>query len=251
MIFYFSGTGNSCQVAVNLGKVLQEKVYAMTDALEGNRKYVLLEKETVGFVFPVHAWGPPEVVLRFIGTVCFNRSPDNIYMVCTCGDDTGKTTGLFKRAIGRRGWECRAGFSVVMPNTYVCLPGFDVDPLPLARKKLYDAEKRISEIAGNLRARKFIFDCHEGSFPRIKSYLIRPLFRCFLMSSRLFRVEKNPCISCGKCVQACPLNNIRLEWDYPVWGNRCTMCLACYHHCPKHAISYGGLTKKKGQYVNG
>ena len=29
---------------------------------------------------------------------------------------------------------------------------------------------------------------------------------------------------------------------------RLTMCLACYHACPQHAIQYGNRTKNKGQY---
>ena len=57
------------------------------------------------------------------------------------------------------------------------------------------------------------------------------------------------CISCGKCVSACPLQNIRLEKGRPLWGKDCAMCLSCYHHCPKHAIEYGSMTKRKGQFT--
>ncbi|MCI7256823.1 MAG: ferredoxin, partial [Prevotella sp.] len=28
-------------------------------------------------------------------------------------------------------------------------------------------------------------------------------------------------------------------------------CLSCYHHCPHHAINYGNITKKRGQYFFG
>ena len=37
----------------------------------------------------------------------------------------------------------------------------------------------------------------------------------------------------------------------PVWGADCAMCLACYHHCPEHAVGYGNATKGKGQYAPG
>ena len=34
---------------------------------------------------------------------------------------------IFSSAVTRKGWQCVAGYSVTMPNTYVSLPGFDVD----------------------------------------------------------------------------------------------------------------------------
>lgn len=43
------------------------------------------------------------------------------------------------------------------------------------------------------------------------------------------------------------MNNIKVT-DRPVWGDNCTQCLACYHICPVHAVEYGKVTAKKGQY---
>ena len=174
--------------------------------------------------------------------------PSYVYFVCTCGDDTGKTAAIFSRAVQEKGWMCRAGFSVIMPETYVCLPGFDVDPKDKERKKLREAVGRIEEIARYVAGRAEKEDCNEGGFPWVKSYLIRPLFNRFMTSAESFHVTA-ACISCGKCVTACPLQNVRLEKGRPVWGKDCAMCLSCYHHCPKHAVAYGNLTKKKGQYT--
>ncbi len=56
------------------------------------------------------------------------------------------------------------------------------------------------------------------------------------------------CIGCGKCVELCPLNNIRLENGKPVWGKNCTHCMACICHCPKEAIEYGKKSKGKPRY---
>ena len=56
------------------------------------------------------------------------------------------------------------------------------------------------------------------------------------------------CIGCGKCVQLCPLNNIRLDKDKPVWGSNCTHCMACICYCPKEAIEYGKRSVGKPRY---
>ncbi len=248
MLLYFSGTGNSRWVANLLGKLLDERVYALLDIWGDELLLDLEEEEALGFVFPVYAWGPPALVSGFLSKVRANKIPSYVYFVCTCGDDTGKTADIFARAVQEKGWISPAGFSVIMPETYVCLPGFDVDPKDKEQKKLREAVGRIEDIARYVAARTDKVDCKEGRFPWIKSYLIRPLFNRFMTSAKSFHVT-DACISCGKCVTACPLHNVRLEKKHPVWGQNCAMCLSCYHHCPKHAIEYGRMTKHKGQFT--
>ena len=248
MIYFFSGTGNSKAIANILAKQLEDRVVSVVSALDQTDSLVLLEGEPLGFVFPVYSWGPPEVVLRLIASLQLTVKPSYLYFVCTCGDDIGKTADVFCKAVSARGWECRAGFSVTMPNTYVCLPGFDVDSTDEQKRKIAHAAARVVSVAERIAARESCFDCHEGVMPNLKTYAIRPLFNRFLMTPKPFRVTDD-CVSCGKCIKACPTKNIKWKDGRPSWGNNCTMCLACYHHCPKHAIEYGKQTKHKGQYT--
>ena len=247
MITFFSGTGNSRAVAEILAKELKDGLVPVMEVLRLNREYVLKEGEPLGVVFPVYSWGPPEVVLRMVEEIRLTAQPAYVYFVCTCGDDTGKTADIFAKVVKARGWNCDAGFSVIMPNTYVCLPGFDVDSTVVQQQKLTAASLRVKDLVGRIQQRVKGFECHEGGVPRLKSYAIRPLFNRFLMDAKRFQVTAD-CISCGKCIRACPTKNIKWKDGRPAWGEDCTMCLACYHHCPKHAIEYGGQTKNKGQY---
>lgn len=248
MITVFSGTGNSLAVANLLAKQLGENVVPVMEALTLNREYLLRENEALGFVFPVYSWGPPEVVLRLVASLKLTLKPSYVYFVCTCGDDAGKTADVFCEAVQKRGWKCDTGFSVVMPNTYVCLPGFDVDPAELQQTKIAHATVRVMDLAKRIQAREHCIDCNEGGMPRLKTYGIRPLFNKLLVDAKRFKVNAY-CVSCGKCIRACPTHNIKWRDGRPSWGNDCTMCLSCYHHCPKHAIEYGSLTKNKGQYT--
>lgn len=248
MIYVFSGTGNSQTIATMLAKGLNDRVVPVTKAMRQAEMPILTDDETLGFVFPVYSWGPPEVVLSFIRSLHWLVKPSYVYFVCTCGDDTGKTADVFCEAVKATGLHCDAGFSVIMPNTYVCLPGFDVDNEELQKRKLAHAAARMANLMERIKAREKGFDCHEGGFPRLKTYGIRPLFNRFLMSPKPFRVTGD-CVSCGKCIRVCPTKNIKWKDGRPSWGDDCTMCLACYHHCPKHAIEYGKHTKGKGQYT--
>ena len=248
MIFVFSGTGNSNAVAKMLAKQMDDRVVSVMDALYHHDSFLLAEDESVGFVFPVYSWGPPAVVLQLISSLNLALKPSYLYFVCTCGDDTGKTAEVFSAAVKARGWKCHAGFSVTMPNTYVCLPGFDIDPADTTQRKLAHATIRTMNLAERLQHKEEVFDCHEGGFPRLKTYVIRPLFNKVLMSTKPFHVT-DACVSCGKCIQVCPTKNISWKDGRPSWSDNCTMCLACYHHCPKHAVEYGNRTKGKGQYT--
>ncbi|WP_408610337.1 EFR1 family ferrodoxin [Lacrimispora sphenoides] len=56
-------------------------------------------------------------------------------------------------------------------------------------------------------------------------------------------------LSCGKCAELCPLNNIILTDGKPVWGNHCTHCMACLHRCPTEAIEYKKKTQGKAECI--
>ena len=250
MIFYFSGTGNSRWVATQMAAALGEELFEICEARRKSLvSFNLCGGETVGLVFPVHAWSPPKVVLDFISEMRFSIYPSYMYFVCTCGDDTGKTAEVLCRTARRRGWICDAGYSVTMPNTYVCLPGFDVDAGELERKKLSAAVGRVSEIIAELRERRTGFHLCEGSMPWAKTYILGPLFRHFLMRDKKFHTTE-ACTGCRICERVCPMHNISMQDGRPRWRGQCTMCLACYHHCPGHAVHFGKETLDKGQYTN-
>lgn len=247
MIFYFSGTGNSAWAARRIAEEQNEDLLAIAEEIDKNKEYRLKEGEIVGFVFPVYAWGPPEIVLRFIHQMKMSK-PKYLFFVCTCGDDTGRTSQVFSAAVHRKGWQCVAGYSVTMPNTYVSLPGFDVDSKDIESQKIQNAIARMCFINEEIAARVVMkqFNCHEGGMPFMKTYILRPLFKALLMSPKPFHAT-NTCIACKKCERVCPVHNIKVT-ERPVWGNNCTQCLACYHDCPVHAVQYGKATRTKGQY---
>ena len=63
-----------------------------------------------------------------------------------------------------------------------------------------------------------------------------------------FRVDKSKCINCGKCVKACPVQNITLKDGKFRFGGHCLGCTACSFNCPTNAINIGMLN---GWKVNG
>ncbi len=220
---------------------------------EADPEILDFEGDQLGFVFPVYAWSVPPIVERFVNRLSpdFIRDVNNreipVWMVCTCGDDIGRTDKRMEKILERKGLKMKGAWSVIMPNTYVLLPGFDVDPTELEQKKLKEAEPRITEISKAIRQKKFTVDVTRGTMPRIKTNLIFPLFRRYGINPQKWHWNSR-CIKCNKCESVCPVGNIEMKEGHPLWHNKCISCLACYHHCPTHAINYGKITRNKGQY---
>ncbi len=245
MIALFSATGNSRLVARSLaeelgGESVRELLSLSQSDIEGQERII--------WVFPVHGWGIPTVVREVIER--HTLSPDTIhYLVLTCGDDIGLTDRHFRELIESRGGHLKGAFSVTMPNTYVIFPGMNTDSHSLEEQKLREAPARVEVIAKYIEAGKEVTDVVAGALPGLKSGILRRFFLRHLLTSRPFHVIERDCKRCGACSRVCPLGNITMSRErLPQWGPHCATCLACYHRCPAHAVAYGRVTSRKGQY---
>lgn len=269
MILWFSGTGNSREVAERLAAHLHEPMCELTPVRLSTLANMASEKRII-WVFPVYSWGVPPYVRKVIEAIGHEViSVDAVHhLVVTCGDDTGLTAQMWRKCIRKRGWKSGSAFSVQMPNNYVCMKGFDVDSAQIESEKLDAAPQRIKDAASMIvrseESGEYVTDMVKGSFAWFKSKVIYPWFIRYAMSPKPFHYTK-ACISCGKCAAICPLDNIAMAIDpgtstepgvirrhrrHPQWGDNCAGCLACYHVCPRHAVEYGKATIGKGQYLN-
>ncbi len=232
MIYVFSGTGNSQWVA---------------DKLQGMVKD---GPDVFGLVFPVYGWGIPKVVEKYIKEHLEEiKSAQYVYAVMTCGDDIGYADKVLEKTLEGK---LDAVFSVHMPNTYVCLPGFNVDKDDVAGAKVKETLELLPSIADSIRKRDKKTEVVRGAFAWVKTYVLRPPFNRFLVTDKYFHVISRQCIHCKRCVRGCPVGNMEMDKDgNVVWKHEnCTGCLRCYHRCPDHAIHFGKFTKNKGQKIH-
>ena len=252
MVYYFSGTGNSRLVAEGLSELLAEHCGRITDINPCDEE---VKGESIGFVFPVYSWGVAPIMTQFVDRLPLSfweevkRRQMSVWCVMTCGDEVALAPEMFAKTLSRHAVSLQSVWSVIMPNNYVLLPGFDVDPKDVERRKLEAAPGRIREIARGISQHMRCVDVVRGGSAWLKTKLVYPLFCKWGIFPKKWH-STAACVGCSICAKSCPLKNVEMRDGTPRWGDNCCSCLACYHSCPRHAVAYGKITFSKGQYFN-
>jgi ferredoxin len=221
------------------------------------------EADLIGLVFPVfyatNDSGIPLIIERFVNKLENLRSK-YIFAVCTCGYMPGTTIENLGKAIASRGGKLAAGFTLRMTAKNISEKKHQ--KMRVRRKKKIEA---ISDYVNNRREgkfetrgwlRKIILAPLRALEKPIFMYRYRRLSSTFKKSfkdliplaDRSFRT-KNNCTGCGTCTRVCPVNNIKLVDDKPVWLHHCENCYACYAWCPKNAVC-GDIVSYNDWYRN-
>lgn len=244
MIVYFTGTGNSRHCARLLAGLLEDQcVDAFHWIREGLGAELQSEKPWV-FVSPTYAWQLPRVFRDFIRFGRFGGSRE-AYFVLTCGGETGNAVQGIRKLCQEKEFDFRGLMPVVMPDNYLVM--FPSPKPEEIRTLLAAAPARLEEAAQRIRAGETFPPVQVGLMDKVKSGPINEGMHRYFIRTKKF-MATGDCVSCGKCETVCPLGNIRLEGGKPVWGDRCTHCMACLNLCPTGAIEYGKATRGKERY---
>lgn len=270
MIFYFSGTGNSKWAAKTLALETGDTLVSIPEVINSDCSFTIEKDEHVGFIFPIHGWRVPNIVKEFltkltIKTLGEDTSHVKHYCFClvTAGDTIGKAMERFQQQLKsitvNDALSLKAVCSLIMPESYVGLPGMDVDTKEKELEKKELASKQLKEFSNILKQHPHkdsnqIWGWNQlirGPIPSFFSGPVGGFFERFLITDKPFHVDSRRCVKCGICTNVCPVSDIKGGLGFePEWlhNGKCLTCFSCYHHCPHHAIEFGKRTQKKGQY---
>jgi ferredoxin len=245
MVLYFSGTGNSRYAAKLIGSIAGDKTVSMNERIKRGEKSAFHSARPYVFVVPAHAWRMPAVAEKFIRDSRFEGSRE-AYFVMTCAGSPGQAARWCEKLCGEKGFLYRGFTSVFMPNNYII--GSSTPGRAEAAACIRASRPRIIAAAEHIRDGKELPAEKHVRTGAFLSGAINPLFRLSISAKGFFTTAA--CNGCGRCEELCPTNNIRLAEGRPVWGDRCTDCMACICGCPQEAVEYRRRTQGKPRFFN-
>jgi Pyruvate/2-oxoacid:ferredoxin oxidoreductase delta subunit/flavodoxin len=239
-IYYYSSTGNSLAFSREIARLIGG---ARIEPIARYRTDPARPRTArVGFVFPIHGWGPPSTVEEFISKVDLEGA-DYVFAVSTCGGTAANTLPMLRKTLRARGFDLNAGFIVRAPG-YLDGGGTPNGLIELVRKlsgrPFGTTAERLFEIADVIQAartmkpeRNALAGALLGSFFHTKAGA------SFRTMDANYTVAPT-CSSCGTCVRVCPRGNISRESGITTWHHDCEFCGACATWCTQHAIGFRG-----------
>lgn len=245
-ILFFSGTGNSLQVAKDIGEQLGG-VELCSMALLADEQEVEVKAGLLGIVFPVYYACMPMIVEKVVKKLKPGKAT-YIFAVATNGGSAGAVLKLLDESLRESGAKLSSGFLVSMPGNYIVKYG--AFPLKMQQSAFKKEKEKVKKIAAAIQAR-------EVRKPEMSKLLVDRIFTTtmhkqvkeFCIKDKEFWVTES-CNACGICEKACPVKNISLSNDKPAWKHKCEQCMACIQWCPKEAIQYGKKTVGRKRYRN-
>ena len=247
VVYYFSGTGNSENVAHWIANVAREK--GMEVILNNIAKTDRLAISTldcntlVAFVSPVHGFNYPPVTLNFI--LRFPKGKSNVLLMNTrAGMRIGKwnvpgLTGIafyFSAFILKlKGYSIKSMFPVDLPSNWISVhPGLNDRTVKYLHERNQEKVYRFAQkvLAGGSDFRAL--------YEIIQDTLIAPISLGYYFIGRFFFAKtyyaSADCDNCGICIKNCPVQAIKTVDNRPFWTFNCESCMRCMSNCPKRAI---------------
>jgi len=242
-IYYFSGTGNSLNVARMLSRELEDcDLIPMARLWKIER--IIAPRGSVGFAFPMYFYGLPDIVERFVRKIELYQA-DYIFTVVTRGGAQGCSLQRIEDLLLEKTRHLNSGFYIDMPSNYILF--HDVTTKDKHRKLFAHAEKKIQKIAKVIKAKRTKGEKDKLLLKKVALSSNRSFLDEVNARDEHFYADQN-CISCGFCAKVCPVENILMVNGFPVWQHHCQHCLACMHFCPKESIQYKRKTIGRKRY---
>ena len=247
IVYYFSGTGNSRNVATWVSNIAKENsIECQLVNIALTTQFPIEPPEAdalVIFVSPVHGFNYPPVMLSFIAHFP-KGSNDVILMNTRAGMLIGKwiTPGLTGIAfylaalfLKLKGYSINGMLPVDLPSNWISVhPGLNQKTVLYLHMKM---KIKVSKYAGKVFAGA---KSYPALWEVVQDIAISPIALGYYFLGR-FVLSKtyyasSACDNCGICIRNCPVKAIEMVGDRPFWKLTCESCMRCVGNCPKKAI---------------
>ncbi len=245
MVFYFSGTGNSKYIGRRISDGIGDELYSINSALKNNEYFNDTNIDLLVFSVPTYAWQIPHIVREWIEKSTFQKGA-KAYFILNCGGEIANAEKYVRRLCDKVNFQFMGCGEIVMPENYLAM--FSTPTSEQGKKIIARAEPVIDDIITSIKTATPLAPHKATLGGKMMSSIVNILFYPLFVKTSKFVADKEKCVGCNKCADACPLNNITLKDSRPVWGKNCTHCMACICSCPTTAIEYGKNSVNRPKY---
>ena len=250
VVYYFSGTGNSENVAKWIADIAIEKgmEVSLINIAKTERRHIESPKPDalIAFISPIHGFNYPPVMLNFL--FHFPKGWNKVLLLNTRAGmliGEGITPGLTGIAfyfsafiLKLKGYSIQSMFPVDLPSNWISVhPGLNERTVKYLhernQEKVYRFARKVLSGGSDFR----------GLYEIIQDTLVAPIsLGYFFMGRFLFAktyYASSDCDNCDLCIKSCPVKAIKNVDNRPFWTFNCESCMRCMSNCPKRAIETG------------
>ncbi len=242
IIFCFSGTGNSLAVAREIANHTGDtEIILIADLME--KDYIDLPYERVGIVCPAYFSSLPPIIEQFVKKLDF-KTTKYTYAVVTAGALHGSSFNRLSELIGKQSGRLSGTYALQMPGNYIAM--YSAWPKVIQSHLHKKAKRKIAEISESIIEMKHTSKGNGAGKP-VKS--LNEKMNDYSIFALDYSVN-SLCNGCGVCIKICPMNNVKMVDQRPVFGGNCARCMACIQWCPMMAINYQDKTERRKRYTH-
>ncbi|HLP17145.1 MAG TPA: EFR1 family ferrodoxin [Bacteroidota bacterium] len=250
LIYYFSGTGNSRNVARWFADEASNRQIPsrLVNIARTDRMSIPPPDPgaLVAFVSPIHGFNYAPVMMYFImrfprvrNAVCLlnTRAGMRIGRWVTPGL-TGVAFYLASIVLMLKGYSIRAMVPVDLPSNWLSLhPGLNERTVRYLHER---NREKVARFAQKIFSGRRVYTALRDI---VQDALIAPISLGYYCIGRFVFAKtfyaSAACDRCDVCIKNCPVKAIRVVDDRPYWTLKCESCMRCMCTCPRRAIETG------------
>ena len=234
---YFTGTGNTKRVAEKAQSELSLRGHSLdlVDTIDGEIKD-LNNYDGLFVFYPIYGFNAPKPIIAYVKKIKKLEKPIPCCIMKQSGEHLfwNNASSLYLTSLLKRR-------NIIVHNEYHYLMPYSF----IFRHSDYMAYHMYKTMEGllpldldlflnnqDVRLKRFFFD-------RPFAFILRIQWWGGRFNGRFYKVEKDKCVKCEKCIKDCPAKNISIKDGKIVFGGKCLMCQRCVMYCPKQAIKAG------------
>ena len=237
LAIYFTGTGNSKRVIdeINYSLASFSSTMDIVDVTKDEAKDIN-DYDGLIISYPIYGFNAPKPIIAYVKKMVKANEQKPCLIMKQSGEHLfwNNASSLYLTSLlKKRNIKVTNEYHYLMPYSFIFRHSdFMAYRMDNVMKGLIPLDLTDFFNKKEVHMKRFFLD-------RFFAWVLRIQWWGGRFNGRFYKVEKDKCIKCMKCVKECPAHNIIMEDGKFKFKGQCLMCQRCIMYCPRHAIKVG------------